>query len=229
MRQLVQRRAKLEPVAYLVGHREFFSLDFDVTPNVFIPRPETETLVVETLAAIKDSASPRVLDLCTGSGCISIAIAVNAPRAAVTAVEQSDAALAVARRNAVRHGVVERVTFLEGDLFGPVAASASFDVVVSNPPYVAEDDSERLQPDVRLHEPHAALFGGRDGLDVIRRIITEAPEHLVPGGVLLIEFSPEQADHVRDLLQQSGRFEDVTILPDLSAQSRAVRARRQSA
>ena len=229
MRQLVQRRANLEPVAYLVGHREFFSLDFEVTPDVFIPRPETEALVVETLAAVQGKRSPHVLELCTGSGCIPIAVAVNARGVAVTAVERSESALTVARRNAVRHDVADRVTFLEGDLFGPVDAAVTFDVVVSNPPYVSEEDSDRLQPDVRLHEPHAALFAGRDGLDVIRRILAEAPQYLVDGGILLLEFSPEQSGDVQEMLSQSGRFEDVTILPDLSAQARAVRARCTSA
>ena len=225
MRELVQRRANLEPVAYLVGHREFFSLDFEITPDVFIPRPETEALVVETLAAIQDKPSPRVLELCTGSGCLPIAVAVNAPRVAVTAVERSEPALMVARRNASRHDIADRVTFLEGDLFDPVDPAATFDVVVSNPPYVSEEDSDRLQPDVRMHEPHEALFAGRDGLDVIRRIIAAAPQYLVDGGTLLLEYSPEQAGDVQDLLFHTGRFEDVTILPDLSAQARAVRAR----
>ena len=228
MRQLVQRRAQLEPVAYLVGHREFFSLDFEVTPDVFIPRPETEALVVETLAAIEDRPHPKVLELCTGSGCIPVAVAVNAPGAAVTAVEQSEAALAVARRNSARHNVADRVTFLQGDLFGPIEAGEMFDVIVSNPPYVAESETERLQPDVQLHEPHVALFAGGDGLAIIRRIIEHAPRYLVGGGTLLMEFSPEQANEIRELLGQSSCFDEVTILPDLSAQARAVRARRTS-
>lgn len=225
MRELVQRRARLEPVAYLVGHREFFSLDFEVTPDVFIPRPETEALVVETLAAIKSATRPRILDLCTGSGCIPIAIAVNAPGADITAVEQSESALEVARRNALRHGVEDRVTFLHGDLFQPVPSGAVYDVIVTNPPYVATNDNERLQPDVRLHEPHTALFAGEDGLDVIRRIVADAPALLVSGGTLLIEFSPEQAGTITDLLQATGMFSEVTVLPDLSDLSRAIRAR----
>jgi len=227
MRELVQRRAKLEPVAYLVGHREFFSLDFEVNPDVFIPRPETEALVVETLAAIKSIAQPHVLELCTGSGCIPVSIAVNAPGAVVTAVEQSEPALEVARRNAVRHGVENRVTFLQGDLFEPVAAGANFNVIVTNPPYVAANDHERLQPDVRLHEPRTALFAGEDGLDVIRRIVTQSPAFLAPEGTLLIEFSPEQAETIVDHLQATGEFSEITVLPDLSDLSRAVRARRK--
>lgn len=228
MRSLVQRRANLEPVAYLVRHREFFSLDFEVTPDVFIPRPETEALVMETLSAITGpEAQPRVLELCTGSGCIPIAVAVNAPRAAVTAVEQSEAALAVARRNALRHDVAARVAFLLGDLFEPLDTEAPFDVIVSNPPYVATDETQRVQPDVRLHEPHEALFAGADGLGVIRRIIDTSPAYLKPRGTLLIEFSPEQADAIVGLFKQSGRFDAVTILPDDSEQARTVRARRK--
>jgi release factor glutamine methyltransferase len=226
MRSLVQRRAKLEPVAYLVGHREFFSLDFEVTPDVFIPRPETETLVMETLAVAKQQPAARVLDLCTGSGCIAVAIAVNAPRTRVTAVEQSQAALALAHRNAQRHHVAERMQFRQGDLFLPLEPGSRFDVIVTNPPYVASDDTEHLEPGVRLHEPHAALFAGPDGLEVIRRIVAGAPQHLAPGGTLLIEFSPEQSEAVSRLLASGGEYTDITVLPDLSQQARAVRARR---
>lgn len=228
MRSLVLRRAKLEPVAYLVGHREFFSLDFEVTPDVFIPRPETETLVMEALAVTKQVPNARVLELCTGSGCIPISIAVNAPQTEVTAVEQSEAALAVARRNAERHQVARRVRFLQGDLFAPLEPASLFDVIVTNPPYVATDDTEHLEPGVRLHEPHAALFAGPDGLEVIRRIIRVAPQHLIPGGTLLMEFSPEQSQAVAGLLEATGQYSEITVLPDLSQQARAVRARRVS-
>lgn len=227
MRALVQRRAKLEPVAYLVGHREFFSLDFEVTPDVFIPRPETETLVMEALAVTKQQPTARILELCTGSGCIPIAIAVNAPQAEVTAVEQSEPALALARRNAERHHVTGRVRFLQGDLFEPLEPDSRFDVIVTNPPYVATDDTEHLEPGVRLHEPHAALFAGPDGLEVIRRIVAGAPEHLAPGGTLLIEFSPEQSEAVVELLEAGEQYTDITVLPDLSQQARAVRAVRE--
>jgi release factor glutamine methyltransferase len=227
MRSMVQRRAKREPVAYLVGHREFFSLNFEITPAVFIPRPETETLVMETLSAIKGLPQPRVLELCTGSGCIPIAVAVHAPQASVTAVERSEAALEVARRNAQRHNVAGRVTFHSGDLFSPIDAETRFDVIVSNPPYIATTDTRSVEADVRLHEPHEALFAGADGLDVIRRIINEAAPYLVPEGTLLLEFSPEQAETIVQLFEDSGQYEEVTILPDLSALSRTVRARRK--
>ncbi len=240
MRDLVNRRARHEPVAFLVGHREFFSLEFEVNRDVLVPRPETEILVMESLEAIKGSNAPKVLDLGTGSGCIAVAVAVNAPTASVTGIDLSDAALAVARRNAERHKVSERVTFLHGDLFEPLPPSTSlpsppsspgegrFDVIVSNPPYVATGDAAGLPPDVVQHEPKDALFAGDDGLDIIRRIVEQSPRFLNPGGTLLIEFSPEQAERVSGLLNESGSFGEVTILRDLSQNPRAVRAVKRS-
>jgi len=226
MRALVKRRADLEPVAYLVGHREFFSLDFEVNSDVLIPRPETELLVMEALELLKGVAAPQVLDVGTGSGCIAVAIACHAPTTSVTAIDVSEAALTVAHQNAVRHRVDDRVSFRCGDLFAPLSATDVFDVIVSNPPYVASDDQTGLDPDVVRHEPHAALFAGGDGLTIIRRIIEAAPQHLRPEGTLLIEFSPEQADAITGLFKQSGRFEGVHILTDTSQLPRAVRARR---
>lgn len=224
MRELVKRRANHEPVAYLVGYREFFSLDFEVTRDVLIPRPETELLVMETLEAIQDRDQPKVLDLGTGSGCIAVAVAVNAPTASVTSVELSEPALEVAQRNAARHEVADRIILLPGNLFDPVSETVRFDVIVSNPPYVAAHEKESLEPDVRLHEPASALFAGADGLDVIRRIAEDAPRFLMPGGTLLIEFSPEQADAIADLLNGNAALRDVTILRDMGHNARAVRA-----
>src|SRR5690606_37348689 len=146
-----------------VGYREFFSLDFEVNRDVLIPRPETELLVMETLEAIREIERPRVLDVGTGSGCIAVSVAVNAPAASVTAVDVSEPALEVARRNAAKHDVAERITFLQGDLFGPVEPPVEFDIIVCNPPYVAID-GEGLEPDVEKHEPAVALFAGADGL-----------------------------------------------------------------
>jgi len=224
MRGLVKRRADLEPVAYLVGYREFFSLDIEVNGDVFIPRPETEMLVMETLEAIKEIATPSFLDLGTGSGCIAVAIARQASTATATAIDRSEPALAVARRNAERHQVADRVTFLQGDLFEPLSPSNTFDVIVSNPPYVATDDNVGLQPDVVRHEPHAALFSGKDGLETIRRIIERAPSFLKPQGTLLFEFSPEQAETIGALLRDNGSFDDISILDDMSHQPRIARA-----
>jgi release factor glutamine methyltransferase len=225
MRALVKRRAACEPVAYLVGHREFFSLEFEVNRDVLIPRPDTETLVVEALDRLKGHERPRVLDLGTGSGCIAVAIAVNHRSAAVTAIDASDAALAVAAGNARRHAVADRIEFRQGDLFAPVMHDEPFDVIVSNPPYVPAAEIERLAPDVRDHEPRTALDGGVDGLDVVRRIIGEAAPHLVTGGWLLLECSPEQTTQVAELLTAAG-FAEVVVRQDLAGRGRAVCGRR---
>ncbi len=225
MRDLVRRRAKAEPVAYLVGHREFYSLDFAVAPGVFIPRPETELLVMEALEQLKGREHAQVLDLCTGSGCIAVSIAVNAPQAQVTAIDVSPLALDIARRNAHKHHVEGRITFLEGSLFTPLLADQRFDAIVSNPPYVATTDEASLPPDVRLHEPREALYAGDDGLDVIRQIACEAPAYLEPRGYLMLEFSPEQAAAVQQLLADSGRFENVAVRNDLAQSARIVSSR----
>lgn len=225
MRELVKRRAAAEPVAYLVGHREFFSLDFRVTPDVLIPRPDTETLVVEALERLKPLAKPNVLDFCTGCGCVAVAVAKNHPGAQLTATDVSPAALNIARGNAERHGVAERIHCLEGDLSSPLPAEARFDMIVSNPPYVRTEELPELDPQVSRHEPRLALDGGPDGLDVIRRIIVEAPRHLIPDGRLLLECSPEQAAAVSRLLSECGRFVDVRTCADLSGTPRVVLGR----
>lgn len=227
MRGLVGRRAAAEPVAYLVGHREFFGLDFRVTADVLIPRPDTETLVVDALEQLKSLRDPRVLDIGTGSGCIAISLAVNCPSARVTAVDLSPAALLVARQNGAAHAVLDRVQFLEGDLFSPVTAGETFDLIASNPPYVTTSEIATLAPDVRLHEPHSALDGGLDGLDVIRRLVSAAPGFLSPGGCLLIEIDSEQAASVTQLLEANGRYENIVVLKDLAKKPRVVRAARK--
>ena len=226
MRDLVQRRAKSEPVAYLVGRREFFSLDLRVTPDVLIPRPDTETLVVELLERAKGIESPRIVDVGTGSGAIAIAAAVHLPTARVTAIDASEAALAVARENANEHGVAGRMRFLHGDLFAPLGDSVEFDVIASNPPYVRQGELELLPPDVRLHEPLSALAAGPEGLDVIERLIAEAPPFLASGGWLLIEISPRQASAVLKQLETHGAYAEVRAVKDLSGQIRVAVARR---
>jgi len=225
MRDLVRRRAQSEPVAYLVGHREFFSLDFQVTPAVLIPRPDTETLVVELLDVAKPLSAPRILDVGTGSGCIAIAAAVNHPTAQITATDANDAALAVARENARQHRVVERIAFRSGDVFAPVEQDEPFDIVVSNPPYIAEHEKETLQNDVRKYEPHEALISGPSGLEVLFRLIDEAPRHLAPAGTLMLEISPEQSKAVAGRMDSSGRFEDIRVVKDLPGLARVVRGR----
>ena len=227
MRDLVKRRAAAEPVAYLVGHREFFSLDFRVTKDVLVPRPDTETLIVDALEVLKPLAQPRVLDIGTGSGCIAIALAVRCPQAIVTAVDLSEPALSIARENAEKHGVAERIQFLRGDLFAPLVDAEPFDLIASNPPYIASAEIETLAPDVRLHEPRSALDGGSDGLDIIRRLTADAPRYLLPQGKLLIEISGEQADAVTQLLTANGSYDEIAVLKDLAKQPRVVRAVRK--
>ncbi len=223
MRELVRRRAAHEPVAYLVGHREFFSLDFEVDRHVLIPRPDTETLVMAVLDTLRQQPTfRRVLELGTGSGCAAVAVAVQSPGVNLTATDVDPAALAIAQRNARRHNVADRIRFLAGDLFAPLDESARFDVIFSNPPYVATHEFEQLAPDVRDHEPRRALDGGRDGLDVIRRIIAECPRYLVPGGRLLLEIDPAQAEAVQQQMRDTGRFVAVEAVADLAGRTRVI-------
>lgn len=229
MRELVKRRVKREPVAYLVGHREFYSLDFHVEPGVFIPRPETETLVSQTLERIAGHPTPRVLDLCTGSGCVAVTIAVRNPRVHVVAVEKNPTPLRVARQNAERHQVSERVEILEGDLFAPLPPETKpFDVIVTNPPYVTTTEITGLTPEVREHEPHAALDGGDDGLDCIRRILQESPAYLKEGGWLLIEMDPAQIPLVLQLAERSSAWTRLQTHPDPFGQTRFLSLARNS-
>lgn len=223
MRDLVRRRANAEPVAYLVGFKEFYSLPFKVTPAVLIPRPETEMLVLETVEFAKErnGATLRMLDLCTGSGCIAVAAARNHRGFQVVATDVSTAALAVAAENAERNGVSERVTFLEGDLFEALPAGSRFDVIASNPPYVTTEEMGTLAKDIRAHEPALALEAGPDGFDCLRRIAEEAPGFLNPGGLLLVEMDPKQTSIFADWLRP--RFADVSVLKDLGGEARVVR------
>lgn len=224
MRDLVRRRANAEPVAYLVGHKEFFSLPFKVTADVLIPRPETETLVLEAVEIAKASSAERLtlLDLCTGSGCIAIAATKAAKRFDTTATDLSETALAVARRNAEANGVSENVDFRQGDLFDALPAEATFDVIVSNPPYVSDSEYESLAPDIRLHEPAGALLAGADGMDVLRRIAAEGPRRLNAGGHLLVELDPAQAEQFAASLRPA--FREVRIVKDLASLPRVVHA-----
>lgn len=194
---LAQRRRAGEPLAYLLGEKEFYGRPFEVGPAVLVPRPETELLVDLALARMRPLRQPRVLDLGTGSGCLAITLALECPAADVTAVEADSAALAVARRNAQRLGA--RVHFLAGDWFAPVGGR--FDVIVANAPYVAEGDPHLVD---LHHEPIHALVAGPAGLDSLRRIIAAAPAHLNPGGWLLLEHGHDQAEAVRELLTEAG-------------------------
>jgi release factor glutamine methyltransferase len=197
---LVARRAAREPVAMIVGQREFWGLDFEVTPDVLIPRPETEFIVEVALEQARRSAVGRLVDVGTGSGCLSVALALELPQARVVATDVSDRALTVARRNAARHRVDGRIAFVRTDLLAGVGIQA--DLIVSNPPYVPSGAS--LQPEVGRHEPAQALFGGGDGLDVMRRLLAAAPRNLAPGGHLVVEFGDGQEADFRVLCEETG-------------------------
>lgn len=224
-RDWVKRRAAGEPVAYLVGHREFYSLRFDVTPDVLIPRPETEHLVVAAIEAAQNLAQPvRVADVGTGSGCIAITLCCQLPECHVTAVDCSNAALAVARRNAERHGVTDRIEFLESNLLEAVT-DPPFDLVVSNPPYIGRREWDDVPPEVRDQEPEQALFAGEDGTEVIARLVSTAPAHLVPGGWLLYETSPIIMDRCLELTRATGQFDSIESIRDYAGHPRVVVAR----
>jgi release factor glutamine methyltransferase len=205
---LVARRAAGEPIAYLLGTREFYGREFKVTPAVLIPRPETELLVEIALSKVSRGGTPRILDLGAGSGCVAITLALELG-CEVTAVDVSPDALAVARDNAMRLGA--RVKFIESDWFA--AVDGRFDLIVGNPPYVAEGDPHLSEGDLRF-EPMGALTSG-DGLDAIRRILADAPRHLAPGGWLFLEHGYDQAEAMRTLLGEAG-FGDIEQHQDLA-------------
>jgi release factor glutamine methyltransferase len=225
-RALVRRRGdERVPVAYLTGTREFWSLALAVTPDVLIPRPDTETLVAAVLArGPGPEAAFTALDLGTGSGAIALALASERPRAELTASDLSTAALAVARKNAEALGLAERVRFLTGDGFAPVAGER-FDVIASNPPYVTEACASGLAPELR-HEPALALFAPGDGTGLLRRIAAEAGAHLRPGGLLALELAPAQAGDVTQCLVAAG-FAEIAEHRDLAGRVRAVSALRR--
>lgn len=208
---LAARRAGGEPVAYLIGHREFFGREFAVSPSVLIPRPETELLVEIVLAGVGAGGTAKILDLGTGSGCLAVTLALEIPQAQVTAVDASEAALRIARKNAERLGAQLRL--LQSDWFAALAGER-FDLIVANPPYIAAADPHLAAGDLR-HEPPAALASGSDGLDAIRRIVAAAPAHLAPGGRLWLEHGYDQGDAVRELLAAAG-LADVEQRRDLA-------------
>jgi release factor glutamine methyltransferase len=201
-RALVDRRCRREPVAYIVGEREFWGLPFEVTPDVLIPRPETELIVEEALHLFPAGRPPGVIvDAGTGSGCLAVALALEFSGAHVIATDISDKALAVARRNAARNGA-GRIDFRAGDLLEPITEPA--DLIVSNPPYVAAGDAPGLVPEVRDHEPHVALFGGPDGLSLFERLFPAAATRIRPGGTLIVEVGYDQDDRVAALAARHG-------------------------
>lgn len=221
---LLQRRLQGEPVAYILGGREFYGLEFVVAPGVLIPRPDTETLVEAALQHIPQNRRWRILDLGTGSGAIAIAIAANRPLSAVVAVDSSEAALAVARENAERLGA-NNVRLLHSDWFSALAGEA-FDIIVSNPPYIAAADPHLEQGDLRF-EPRTALASGEDGLDDIRRIAAVTPAYLAQDGWLLLEHGYDQAERVAGLLKEAG-FTEIGHATDLAGIQRVTLGRYSS-
>jgi release factor glutamine methyltransferase len=223
LESLVLRRLAHEPVAYILGNWEFFSLEFDVMPPLLVPRPETEHLVEVALDYLGDSRG-RVLDLCTGTGCIILSIAKNAKGGEWWATDLNPLAVSTARANAARHGVA--LNLVEGDLFAPLPGDARpFDVIVSNPPYVEDREWEGLAPDIRNYEDPRALLSGSDGLDCVRRIVADASEWLVPGGLLALEMGESQGPALRALLAGAG-YEDIKITKDLAGHDRIASGRK---
>ncbi len=227
-RALVKRRAGGAPVAYLLGRKEFYSLMLSVTPDVLIPRPDSEHVVVEFLAATKGWDAPRCVDVGTGSGCLALAGLKHHPSARFTAIDASAAAVAVARANAEALNLASRVEFRVGDKLAPVANEGPFDAIVSNPPYIATDEIETLDATVRLHEPSAALDGGVDGLRVIEPLIGQAAALLRPGGVFLVEIGAGQEAAVRGLFDAEPRFDLAATIRDHAGKPRVLRATRRS-
>jgi release factor glutamine methyltransferase len=231
-RDLVKRAGEHEPIAYLTGKAHFFNLELDITPGVLIPRPETETLVENVLQTARNDltlAEPRVLDLCTGTGCIAAAIAKNLKGSTVTAIDVSEKAVQVATRNIERLGLASRVTVLHGDLYEPLTDSVEsrpFNLILANPPYIPTAQIETLDRNVREFEPVTALDGGLDGLTIHRRILEQASHRLVPGGRVYLEIAYDQGDAARDLAAQFPELGDVKILRDLGGRDRVLTARK---
>lgn len=229
-RELVRKRASGTPVAYLVGSKEFYSLSFSVTPEVLIPRPESELLVVRLLdlAANRGGATLNVLDVGTGSGILAVCAAKYLKAAIVHAVDVSPGALRVAADNAARHGVSDRVNFVRSDLLSSLPSDLAFDFIVSNPPYISSAEMAELTADVRDYEPRQSLEAGPLGTEVVKRLIPQAAGRLLPDGWLLIETSPQQATAVEELLSQEPKLEPSATFKDLAGHPRVVQARRRA-
>ena len=230
-RGLVGRRVSREPLQYILGTQEFCGLELDVNPAVFIPRPETELLVESVAQLISVERQATIVDVCTGSGCLAVAIAWRRPYARVFAIDLSNASLDVARRNAARHAVDERITWFEGDLLGPLGGQqleGRIDVIVSNPPYIAEPDWETLQPEVRLFEPRGALMAGPQGTEMHERLLEEAGQYLSPGGVLIMEIGAGQASGVRRSVDQMSGYRFHQLVYDAAGLERVAIVERVS-
>ena len=230
-RGLIKRRLKHEPLQYITGTQEFWSLGFRVSPHVLIPRPETEILVEQAimLAGAFDETPLRLLDLGTGSGAVSVTLAKEIPEALILATDISGKALDLARLNAREHGVSDKIRFLQGNLFEPLTVEKSvFHLIASNPPYVCSHEIQGLPPEVERYEPRLALDGGKDGMDFLKQIICQAPGFLKPGGWLLLEMSPYQVEDALSTLAQMDKYQNETKIEDYSHRQRVVMAQMKS-
>ena len=219
---LLQRRLAHEPTAYILGHKEFYGLEFEVTPDAIIPRPETETLVELVLDRARSASAPgiRIADIGVGCGAIAVALAVNLSEAEIIAIDVSPQALALARRNAGRHTVADRIRFLDGDLLEPL--DTPVDVIVANLPYVRTSDFEAAPPEINEHEPRLGLDGGSDGLRLIERLLRDAPPHLTPGGALFAEIGEQQGEAARTLAASALPRARIEVKQDLSGLDRVL-------
>lgn len=224
-RNVVRLRTEGNPVAYLVGKREFYSLDFYVDESVLIPRPETEILVGEALQRLPRDAPFRFLDVGVGSGAAAVALAVHRPLATGVAVDVSPAALHVAEKNARQHGVDDRISFAQSNLFERLPSGERYDLIVSNPPYVRTSERPGLPREVREHEPAVALAGGDDGLACLRPLLEGAPDRLVAGGWILLEFGIDHADALRAIAESVGRYDSIAVVDDAQRRPRVFCAR----
>jgi release factor glutamine methyltransferase len=226
-RELIGKRLEGCPVAYLVGRKEFYGLEFTVSPAVLIPRPDTEHVVIEALKLAKKLDAPRIVDIGTGSGAIAIAVARHHASAQITAVDVSADALAVARANAEKHGVASRIRIVQGDLLAPLAGEM-FDLIVSNPPYIPTEDIPKLPIGVRQYEPHAALDGGPGGFGVFDRLIAQAAKQLAPGGHLVFEIGSPQEQPARARIEALSGLELGPTIMDAARHPRVLIARRSN-
>ncbi len=224
-RKLIERRAAGEPLQYLTGHQEFFKLDFEVTPDVLIPRPETELVVEIALELLKGNLDPFIADIGTGSGCIAISLLHERSDAQAIATDISAAALCVAQRNAVRHGVIDRLTMIESDCFAKINADRPFSLIASNPPYIRDDEIGTLQREVGF-EPRTALAGGPDGLDIVRRLLRETAPFLAPRGHFVFEIGFGQSATVEQSINREV-WELSEMRPDLQGIARTIVLRKK--
>ena len=223
--EFVDRRSKGEPVAYITGQKEFFTIPFLIENGVLIPRPETEELVAIVTNLLKDRESVEILDLCTGSGCIALSILKFLPNSKATAIDLSDKAIEISNKNSARLDLQDRIEILKGDLFEPIDPDKKFDAIVSNPPYIPQKDLENLPIDVKKFEPTLALDGGIDGLDFYRKIANESKNFLAADGFIAVEIGIAQSEKVEEIFNKAG-FNKIDVHKDLSGIDRVVIARR---